>query len=1438
MASFVDSEIQAIMLTNGNDNGRQNRRLTDFIFHNFDGKPRPVEMLEVDDLLISGRILPLEEGCDKEKNRGVRCNGFGRIESWAISGYEEGSLVIWVSTDITDYECLSPAGSYNRLYNHFYEKARACVEVYKQVSKRSEGKSILSLDELLAGVVRSMSLSKCFSTVASLKDFLISSGEFICEQLISLDESSKEHEVKFAESSVLAALRDESRTHIINGQVKRCSSNILGQNIIDGETSVSNEVSKPSMENEIDSLKLARLLQEEQYWQGMKRKRGKVSSSLSSTYYIQISEGEIANDYPFPVHYKLSVEEADELVVFDNALNGFNYKIPYNILLNWSIYDSDSRFISLELLPMNTCADIDVPAFGSGVMLACDGSEFSVDDGKSSSQGGPNEVNEEGIPIFLSGIKEWTIELGSSMVFISIRTDLSWYRLGKPSKQYAPWYEPVLKTAKLALSIITLLKEQPRVSRLSFPDIIKKVSGYNNYHPAYISSNFEDVERYVVVHGQIILQQFIKNSDERIRKCAFVSGLLHKIHNRGHSKWMVKKKNKLLQNEISLNPRDLLAPVSLKRSTVKATTTKFINRIWKEYYSNFSLEDAYNRQEKRKVKEDKEVTAKDANGNKLPLCCLTDEPFTVLKMSTICSSKHKIKWTGEVIGKTCSGEDLYRQAVVDGKAIDVGSAVLMKNDEETIIYFVEYLFETKDGKRLFHGRKMLFGSQTILGNIGNEREVFLTTNCLDSEIRKIKQTFTVEIRNMSWGHRHRKDNLDADEVDRAKAAERKRKRLPVEYFCKSLYEPEKGAFLRLPCDTMGIGSGFCYSCDVKQSQKEKEAFRLKSCKTSFEYNKTKYNVLDFVYVSYDQFAVTWVERGTLMSSRNVGLKAFVVCQILEIVAPTYPVEADCMSTHVKVRRFFRPEDISADMAYSSDIREVFYSEEKHSIAVDTIEGICKVRRKFDIPPLDSLAILDHIFFCELFYDPFNGSLKQLPDSIELKYSTGNLMDEFKDQACKPLATLDIFAGCGGLSAGLQKAGASITKWAIEYEEPAGEAFKLNHPESSIFIDDCNVILRAVMKKCGDADDCVSTLEAAQLSESLEEKNIQNLPLPGDVDFITGGPPCQGFSGLNRYSQSTWSKAQSEMILVFLSFADYFRPKFFLLENVRTFISFNKGQMFRLTLASLLAMGYQVRFGILEAGNFGVSQSRKRAFIWAASPEEILPEWPEPMHVFSARGLKISLSEEEQYVSVRNTEMGAPFRAITVRDTIGDLPAVGNGASKKILEYENGPVSWFQKNIRQSSKVLTDHISKEMNELNFIRCKKIPKQPGADWRDLMEEKVKLSNGQLVDLIPWFLPNTAKRHNQWKGLLGRLDWEGNFPVSVTDPQPMGIVGMCFHPDQDRILSVRECARSQGFPDSYKYFGNVHHKHRQIGNAVPPPLAYVLGTKLKEAIAQKKP
>lgn len=144
-----------------------------------------------------------------------------------------------------------------------------------------------------------------------------------------------------------------------------------------------------------------------------------------------------------------------------------------------------------------------------------------------------------------------------------------------------------------------------------------------------------------------------------------------------------------------------------------------------------------------------------------------------------------------------------------------------------------------------------------------------------------------------------------------------------------------------------------------------------------------------------------------------------------------------------------------------------------------------------------------------------------------------------------------------------------------------------------------------MDRGGDSDDCLSTPEAEEMATKLSIEKKNALPKQGEVDFINGGPPCQvlslilylhlrfgednslvsycakhlagvqGFSGMNRFNYSSWSKMQCEMILGFLSYAEYFRPRYFLLENVRNFVSFNKGQTFRLTVATLLEMGYQV-----------------------------------------------------------------------------------------------------------------------------------------------------------------------------------------------------------------------------------------------------------------------
>ena len=109
-----------------------------------------------------------------------------------------------------------------------------------------------------------------------------------------------------------------------------------------------------------------------------------------------------------------------------------------------------------------------------------------------------------------------------------------------------------------------------------------------------------------------------------------------------------------------------------------------------------------------------------------------------------------------------------------------------------------------------------------------------------------------------------------------------------------------------------------------------------------------------------------------------------------------------------------------------------------------------------------------------------------------------------------------------------QAGATRSKWAIEYEPDAAKAFELNHPGATVFNSNCNVILHKALLKAGIADDCIACPEAVEQSDALPAALTASIPLPGEVQFICGGPPCQGFSGMNRFSGekgSLWSKAR-------------------------------------------------------------------------------------------------------------------------------------------------------------------------------------------------------------------------------------------------------------------------------------------------------------------------
>lgn len=476
----------------------------------------------------------------------------------------------------------------------------------------------------------------------------------------------------------------------------------------------------------------------------------------------------------------------------------------------------------------------------------------------------------------------------------------------------------MLRTAQLAIAIITLLKLQSRASCLSFLDVIKKVSQFDKSHPGHISSDLATVHRYILVHGQIILQLFSEYPDITISKCGFMCTLRNKMEDHYHSKWSVNK-TAILKQEPGTNSRAFKLATISKRKAMPATTTKLINRIWRQYCSNHMHwesedENVLNSNEDEAEEEEEENERKDLKYKREHAHWKTR------------SAKRETRWDGESVQRTSGGEALFTQALVNGRMICVGHTVVVRTSDSmkhSRICFIEYMFQSTENIKLVHGRLLLRGFQTVLGDTASERELFLTNECIEFELGDVIESLVVEISQRPWHYQDRKANADNDKLEKGRAWKRKIKGLPVEYFCRSLYWPERGAFFCLPTTVMGLGSGDCNSCKIKQASNVR-VFELCTSITSFTYWGIQYSIRDFLYLSPLYLAANEKQKTTFKNSRNVGLKSYIVCQLLGVESDNSFELADPECVMIKVRRFFKPEDISKEKAFFSDVQEVIY----------------------------------------------------------------------------------------------------------------------------------------------------------------------------------------------------------------------------------------------------------------------------------------------------------------------------------------------------------------------------------------------------------------------------------------------------------------------------------------------------------------------------------
>jgi len=289
--------------------------------------------------------------------------------------------------------------------------------------------------------------------------------------------------------------------------------------------------------------------------------------------------------------------------------------------------------------------------------------------------------------------------------------------------------------------------------------------------------------------------------------------------------------------------------------------------------------------------------------------------------------------------------------------------------------------------------------------------------------------------------------------------------------------------------------------------------------------------------------------------------------------------------------------------------------------------------------------------------------------------------------------------------------------------------------------------------------------------------VGSLGLLGRVDLVAGGPPCQGFSTVGKKDAAD---PRNSLFVQFLRVVEEVRPRFVLFENVAGFRRLYKGEMYRKTVEGLDFLGFDHVSSVLNARDYGAPQSRERTIILAWRRGERPVSLPTPAHGSD----------------------GTPF--LTLMDAISDLPPLGPGECRS--DYHTPPQNEYQASMRALGAPLSEH-----------RCSRY----GDHIREVMSHVPE--GGSIMDV-----PERLRPRGYFKNTYARLLPDRPCPT-ITRNFGTPSSSRCIHPYQDRGLSTREGARIQGFPDHYRFRGGKGSKNLQIGNAVPPALAFVLGERI---------
>ncbi|WHX25656.1 DNA cytosine methyltransferase [Virgibacillus halodenitrificans] len=360
------------------------------------------------------------------------------------------------------------------------------------------------------------------------------------------------------------------------------------------------------------------------------------------------------------------------------------------------------------------------------------------------------------------------------------------------------------------------------------------------------------------------------------------------------------------------------------------------------------------------------------------------------------------------------------------------------------------------------------------------------------------------------------------------------------------------------------------------------------------------------------------------------------------------------------------------------------------------------------------------------------------------------------------SVVSLFSGGGGLDLGFQNIGFDIV-WAIDNDKDAVYSYQENLGEHILLEDISNV----------------------------KEESIPK------ADIVIGGPPCQSFSLVGKRRTDD---ERGQLVWQYLRIINKIKPKLFVFENVIGLKSAKTSEGALVINDLILAfneLGYNVKWKVLNAADYGVPQRRKRIFL-VGTREGVLFNFPKSTHnEYGNDGKK---------------------KWVSVEEALGDLSCPNESG---VTEYSTSIQNDFQAKMRKnnSSNYVADHITPNLSELDKEIISHIP--VGGNYMNV------------PDSVP------SKRIKKFKETGGRTTCYGrlspdmpSYTINTHFNRPN--VGCNIHYKEKRLISIREALRLQSFPDDYKIKSSTKRgKHTVVGNAVPPILSEALAEKVMESI-----